>query len=92
LSQRRILPGMISYEELDRALARWKARSQGGAAVEGVPEPEPSSATPLEVIAEETPLPVGPGDLGSLPAMHNGAPSTGEIDLAEIESYEDVNK
>jgi hypothetical protein len=81
---------MISYEELDRALARWKARSQGGAAVEAVPEP--SSEAPLEVIAEETPLPVGPGDLGSLPSMHNGAPRTGEIDLAEIESYEDVNK
>ena len=83
---------MISYEELDRALARWKARSQGGAAVEAVPEPEPSFEAPLEVIAEETPLPVGPGDLGSLPGMHNGAPRTGEIDLAEIESYEDVNK
>ena len=81
---------MISYEELDRALARWKARSQGGAAVEAVPEPEPSASANLDVIAEETPMPVGPGDLGSLPAMHNGAPRTGEIDLAEVESSEDL--
>jgi hypothetical protein len=81
---------MISYEELDRALARWKARSQGGAAVEAVPEPEPSAEAPLEVIADETPLPIDPDTLGS--ASHNGAPRTGEIDLAEIESYEDVHK
>jgi hypothetical protein len=79
---------MISYEELDRALARWKARSQGGTAVEAVPEPEPS--TGLDVVAEETPMPVGPGDLGSFPSMHNGAPRTGEIDLAEIDSSEDA--
>ena len=81
---------MIPYEELDRALARWKARSQGGAAVEAVPEAEPSGSAPLEVIAEETPLPRGPGGLGSLPSTHNGAPSTGEIDLAEIDSSEDL--
>lgn len=86
---------MISYEELDRALARWKARSQGGAAVEAVPEAEVevSSATPLEVVAEETPLPVGPGDLGSFPeAVPTAGESTGEIDLAQIEGYEDENK
>jgi hypothetical protein len=83
---------MISYEELDRALARWKARSQGGAAVEAVPETEQSSPAPVEVVAEATPLPIDPDDPGSLPAFHNGAPRTGEIDLAEIESYEDVNK
>ncbi|HXJ18912.1 MAG TPA: hypothetical protein VMT03_01665 [Polyangia bacterium] len=81
---------MISYEELDRALARWKARSLGGAAVEAVAEVEASSSAPLEVIGDETPLP--PVDLGSLPAVPNGAPRTGEIDLAEIESYEDVQK
>ncbi len=83
---------MISYEELDRALARWKARSQGGASVEAVPEAEASASASLDVVAEETPMPIGPGDLGSLPSMHNGAPRTGEIDLAEVESYEDVNK
>ena len=83
---------MISYEELDRALARWKARSQGGAAVEAVPEAEASvsASACLDVIAEATSI--GAGDLGSLPSMHNGAPKTGEIDLAEVESYEDVQK
>ena len=85
---------MISYEELDRALARWKARSQGGAAVEAVPEAEASvsASASLDVLAEETAMPIGPGDLGSLPSMHNGAPKTGEIDLSEVESYEDVQK
>ncbi len=84
---------MISYEELDRALARWKARSQGGAAVEAVPETEESSPAPLEVVAEETPLPVGPGDLGSFPeAVPAASESTGEIDLAQIEGYEDDQK
>jgi len=84
---------MIPYEELDRALARWKARSQGGAPSDAVPEAEVSSSAPLEVVAEETPLPVGPGDLGSYPEPIRGAGErTGEIDLAEVESYEDVEK
>jgi hypothetical protein len=84
---------MIPYEELDRALARWKARSQGGAAVEAVPVTEESSPAPVEVIAEETPLPVGPGDLGSFPqAVPAAGESTGEIDLAQIEGYEDDQK
>jgi hypothetical protein len=84
---------MISYEELDRALARWKARSQGGAAVEAVADVEESSPAPLEVIAEETPLPVGPGDLGSFPeAVPTTDVSTGEIDLSQIEGYEDDQK
>ncbi|MES1166086.1 MAG: hypothetical protein ABUR63_10025 [Verrucomicrobiota bacterium] len=84
---------MIPYEELDRALARWKARSQGGAPTEAVPEAEVSASAPLEVVAEETPLPVGPGDLGSYPeAVPSSGERTGEIDLAEVESYEDVPK
>jgi hypothetical protein len=81
---------MIAYEELDRALARWKARAQGGAAAEAVPEsaPEPSMAAPLDVVAEETPLP--PIDVGSFPEPIPGAPErTGEIDIGQIESYED---
>ena len=86
---------MISYEELDRALARWKARSQGGAAPEGVPDVEAeadaeSSPAPMEVVAEETPLPVGPGDLGSFPEpVPTGGERTGEIDIGQIESYEE---
>ncbi|HVV16091.1 MAG TPA: hypothetical protein VHH90_02725 [Polyangia bacterium] len=84
---------MISYEELDRALGRWKIRSQGGAPQEGVPEAEVSASAPLEVVAEEVPLPIGPGDLGSYPDSLPGAGDrTGEIDLAEVESYEDVQK
>ena len=84
---------MIPYEELDRALARWKARSQGGAvdaAPDVVVEAEASSPAPMEVVAEETPLPVGPGDLGSFPEpAPAGGERTGEIDLAQIESYEE---
>ena len=84
---------MIPYEELDRALARWKARSQGGAAVEAVPEAELSASAPLDVVAEETALPVGPGDLGRYPeAVPTSGERTGEIDLAEVESYEDDQK
>jgi len=84
---------MISYEELDRALARWKARSQGGAA-EAVPETEVSASAPLEVVSDETPLPpVGAVDLGSFPEeVPPAGERTGEIDLAEVESYEDVQK
>jgi hypothetical protein len=83
---------MIPYEELDRALARWKARSQGGAAVDAVPdieaEAETSSPAPMEVASEETPLP--PIDLGSFPEpAPGGAERTGEIDIAQIESYEE---
>jgi hypothetical protein len=82
---------MIPYEELDRALARWKARAQGGAPAEAVPEAEVSSSAPLEVVAEETPA--GPGGLGSFPEpVASAGERTGEIDLAEIESYEDVQK
>ena len=45
------------------------------------------------MVAEETPLPIGPGDLGSYPeAVPAAGERTGEIDLAEVESYEDVPK
>ncbi len=84
---------MIPYEELDRALARWKARSQGGAPVDAIPEAEVSASAPLDVIAEETALPIGPGDLGSVPdPVASSGERTGEIDLSEVESYEDVQK
>ncbi len=82
---------MIPYEELDRALARWKARSQGGA-VDAAPdieaEAETSSPAPLEVMSDETPLP--PVDLGSFPEdLPATGERTGEIDIAQIESYEE---
>jgi hypothetical protein len=31
------MAGMIPYEELDRALARWRARAQGGASAGATP-------------------------------------------------------
>ena len=70
---------MISYEELDRALARWKARAKGG-----VPE-APSAgfddgATPLPIRAEE---------LGSIPTAIPGE-GTGEIDANELETYDEA--
>jgi hypothetical protein len=75
---------MIPYEELDRALARWKARSQGG-----VPDPVRSAveAVPGEEVIEATPLPIPAEELGSIP---NGTPSA-EIDAGELETYEDKN-
>jgi hypothetical protein len=72
---------MIPYEELDRALARWKARSQGG-----VVEPPRAEAASYDA----TPLPISPDDLGSIPEpMPIATERTGEIDLAELETYED---
>jgi hypothetical protein len=70
---------MISYEELDRALARWKGRSKGG-----VPEaPTGSDATPLPIPAEE---------LGSIPNEVSPVPGerTGEIDVNELETYDEA--
>jgi hypothetical protein len=70
---------MISYEELDRALARWKGRSKAG-----VPEaPTASDATPLPIPAEE---------LGSIPNEVSPIPGdrTGEIDVNELETYDEA--
>ncbi|HVZ86183.1 MAG TPA: hypothetical protein VHG72_04400 [Polyangia bacterium] len=78
---------MIPYEELDRALARWKSRSQAGASlVESSAAPEPI----LEAAADETPPPISADDL-DLVAEEPPVTShpTGEIDLADVESYED---
>ena len=46
---------MIPYEELDRALARWKAKAQGGmldGTVELPPEVESSEVDSAEIQAE----------------------------------------
>ena len=77
---------MIPYEELDRALARWKAKAQGG-----VPEAPPAA---VELVAEAEAVPASGGtpvvvdEVGSIPQP---VPSerTGEIDLAELETYDD---
>jgi hypothetical protein len=73
---------MIAYEELDRALARWKARSKGGAVPESQGAPE-DQATPLPIRAEE---------LGSVPTAISPLPgeSTGEINADDLESYEEA--
>ncbi len=78
---------MIPYEELDRALARWKAKAQGGVpeapAVEAAPPPI-SEAAP---ISDATPMVVD--EMGSVPQPIEPPERTGEIDLAELETYED---
>jgi hypothetical protein len=94
---------MIPYEELDRALARWKAKAQGGMA-DGAVELPPSEVDSAEVqsaeveaeaISEESVDAAGSGgtpmvvdEAGSVPQP---VPSerTGEIDLAELENYDD---
>ena len=80
---------MIPYEELDRALARWKARSQGGVpeSVRGGGVVEVGST---EEVFEATPLPIPAEELGSIPHLSapNGEP-TGEIDANELETYDD---
>jgi hypothetical protein len=67
---------MIPYEELDKALARWKARSQSGAATDAAREFEAAGdvgATPAPQIIAAAP------------------DRTGEIDLeAVVETYEEV--
>ena len=69
---------MISYEELDRALGRWKNRATGG-----VPEAAASDATPLPIRAEE---------LGSIPNAVSPIPGehTGEINADDLETYDEA--
>ncbi|HVV48205.1 MAG TPA: hypothetical protein VG838_12465 [Opitutaceae bacterium] len=79
---------MIPYEELDRALARWKAKAQG-APVEA-PAPvetgEVVEAVEAAPVSEATPMVVD--EAGSIPQPVSPE-RTGEIDLAELETYED---
>jgi hypothetical protein len=78
---------MIPYEELDRALARWKAKAQGGVV-------EPPLAAPVEIDAEAEAAPASEGtpvvvdEVGSIPQPASSE-RTGEIDLAELETYDD---
>jgi hypothetical protein len=60
---------MIAYEELDRALARWKARRAG--TVDGTDVPSEGDAADPQEVADE--------------AISYQAPdSTGELDLADV--------
>ena len=75
---------MIPYEELDRALARWKGRAKGGAGVVEAPNVAPDSqATPMPIPAEE---------LGSIPNAVSPIPGerTGEISVDELETYDEA--
>jgi hypothetical protein len=95
---------MIPYEELDRALARWKAKAQGGM-VDGAVELPPSEVDSAEVqsteveaeaIAESETVDAAPSggtpmivdEAGSVP-QPVASERTGEIDLAELETYDD---
>jgi hypothetical protein len=84
---------MIPYEELDRALARWKARTHGGAAAEA-----PAPVIEAEASASVTDMEAEEGDYAATPgpaAVVNGRPHppdrTGEISLEEevLETYDD---
>jgi len=93
---------MIPYEELDRALARWKAKAQGGMVDGAVELPSEvdsaevqSSEVEAEAVSEEsveaapsggTPMVVD--EAGSVP-QPVASERTGEIDLAELETYDD---
>jgi hypothetical protein len=80
---------MIPYEELDRALARWKARSQGGVPEVVRPAAGAEGAEgPAEEVMEATPLPIPAEELGSIPDL--AAPQS-EIDANELDTYEDKN-
>jgi hypothetical protein len=84
---------MIPYEELDRALARWKAKAQSGM-TDGMVEAPPAEVESSEIEAETvdaTPAagtPVTVDAAGSVPHPVSSE-RTGEIDLAEIETYDD---
>jgi hypothetical protein len=81
---------MIPYEELDRALARWKAKSQGG-----VPEAPAAGPEMIEAEAEAAPesgaTPMAVDEMGSIPQPVDPPEHTGEIDLAEVETYDENN-
>jgi hypothetical protein len=89
---------MIPYEELDRALARWKSRAAGTVSGPVVTAPSSGPVTTGMIdappaMAEEdmaTPLPIPSEELGSIPnAAAPGTERTGEIDVDELEAYEE---
>ena len=89
---------MIPYEELDRALARWKARAQGGMVELPPPGVESAEVDSAEIQAEAVSDPYAAAPSEGTPMIVDEAGSvpqpvaserTGEIDLAEIETYDD---
>jgi hypothetical protein len=83
---------MIPFEELDRALARWKARAAGGV-VDPRPAPLMDSAAidATDDAFDATPMPITAEELGSIPNEVASTPGerTGEIDVNELEAYEE---
>jgi hypothetical protein len=79
---------MIPYEELDRALARWKAKAQGGV-IEAPPPVVEEASAEMEAASASEGTPVIVDEMGSVPQPVEGPERTGEIDLAEIETYDD---
>ncbi len=89
---------MIPYEELDRALARWKAKAQGGMVELPPAEVESAEVDSAEIQAEGVSDPYAAAPSEGTPMVVDEAGSvpqpvaserTGEIDLAEIETYDD---
>jgi len=75
---------MIPYEELDRALARWKARTQGGA-VDGSHDVMVESSAVVQSVPSRE-------ERGSVPQRIAGVPeSTGELDLDNEEVVETLD-
>jgi hypothetical protein len=74
---------MIPYEELDRALTRWKARSQSGMTDAAKEFEERGASGAIPGLAEEA-------EIEGLPAPPD---RTGEIDLGDsvVEAYEEDN-
>ena len=68
---------MIPYEELDKALARWKARTQNSS-VDAAQEFEASGAVPADAAGD------GSGGVLARPDR------TGEIELGDVEAVVDA--
>lgn len=72
---------MIPYDELQRALARWKARHSGA------PEAEEQQAVPEEQVQGDADLTPGPKIAAAVVAVvsYETPDATGEIDLVDAE-------
>jgi hypothetical protein len=77
---------MIPYEELDRALARWKARTQGGS-VDGAQDVSVESAAIVQSVPRHG------EERGSVPQRISSGfgESTGELDLDNEEVVETLD-
>ena len=72
---------MISYDDLERALARWKARAQSGAAITEAAPADGGDAGGGDAGSETPPPPIREGLNGRSRASSE---LSGEIDLNEL--------